>query len=396
LIVAEFEIPLSDLDYGPEEKAAVIRVLESQWLSMGPETKSFEEEFAAFVGTRHAKAVGSGTAALHLSFLALGLQPGDEVIQPAVNFVAAANMTHALRAVPVFGDIISLDEPNLDPGEVERLITPRSRAVVVMHYGGYPCRMAEMVALCRKHNLVLVEDACHAVGAKYHDQHGQPPHGLMAGNLADIACFSFFSNKNIAVGEGGMVTTNRDDLAEKIHHLRSHGMSSLTWERHRGYAASYDVLLNGYNYRIDDLRSALGRAQLAKLSRNNQRRRELSFRYWENLSLLEKFGWVLPYKTKTEVYESGGAAAHLLPIVAPNPELRWRCAKLMQTAGIQTSLHYPFIPHFSGFKSDNKNQELPHSLAFCANVITLPLYPNLANEQVEIVSKELIAQGCSV
>ncbi|MCX6896751.1 MAG: DegT/DnrJ/EryC1/StrS family aminotransferase [Verrucomicrobia bacterium] len=312
--MSDLQIPLSDLDYGPEEEAAVLRVLKSRWLSMGPETKAFEEEFAALTGTRHAQAVANGTAALHLAFLALGLQPGDEIIQPAVNFVATANMSRALGITPVFADIVSLAEPALDPAEIERLITPRTRAVVVMHYGGYPCRMAEISALCRKHKLALIEDACHAVGAVY-----AAAHGRQAGNLGDIACFSFFSNKNIAVGEGGMITTNRDDLAEKIRLLRSHGMSTLTWDRHRGHAATYDVLAHGYNYRIDDIRSALGRAQLAKLLRNNQRRRESTAVYWERLTPLEKKGWFLPYKKlKTEKLkaETNEMAAHLMAVVA--------------------------------------------------------------------------------
>ena len=295
----EWRIPLSDLDYGAEEAAAVQRVLQSQWLSMGPETKAFEEEFAAAFDVRHACAVSNGTAALHLAFLALGIGPGDEVIQPAVNFVAAANMTKAVGAVPVFGEIVGLDEPTLDPGEIKRLITPRAKAVVVMHYGGYFCRMAEIQEICRKHHLVLIEDACHAVGARFPQTSNARPNDsvlLAAGALGDVGCFSFFSNKNLVTGEGGMVTTHRDDLNDKVRNLRSHGMSTLTWDRHRGHAATYDVLAHGYNYRMDDLRSALGREQLRKLERNNQRRCELTTLYWRRLQPLEARGWFLPFK----------------------------------------------------------------------------------------------------
>jgi dTDP-4-amino-4,6-dideoxygalactose transaminase len=395
--MSEIRIPLSDLDYGSEEENAVLRVLKSKWVSMGPETKAFEEEFAALTGTRHAQAVANGTAALHLAFLALGLQPGDEVIQPAVNFVATANMSKAVGATPIFGDILSAEEPTLDPIAVERLVTSRTKAVVVMHFGGHPCRMAEISALCTKNNLALVEDACHAVGAEFIDAQTRPPHGLRAGNLGDIACFSFFSNKNIAVGEGGMVTTDRDDLAEKIRLLRSHGMSTLTWDRHRGHAATYDVLANGYNYRTDDIHSALGRAQLAKLVRNNQRRRECLALYFQELSPLEERGWVIPFKRKLEIADQTRGqnmqslhAAHLMTVVAPNAETRWRCAEALKTAGIQTSLHYPLVQNFSAFFIENQSDGFPRARQFCETVITLPLHPNLQANEVSFVCEQLL------
>lgn len=390
-----FLIPLSDLDYGEEEVAAVQRVLRNKWLSMGPETKAFEEEFATMAGTRHACAVSNGTAALHMAFLALGIGPSDEVIQPAVNFVASANMTKAVGATPVFGEIVGLDEPTLDSTEIERLTTPHTKAVVVMHYGGYFCRMAEIQEICRKHHLALIEDACHAVGATC------PPASasVAAGALGDIGCFSFFSNKNLVTGEGGMVTTNRDDLVEKVRKLRSHGMSTLTWDRHRGHAATYDVLAHGYNYRIDDLHSALGREQLKKLERNNQRRRELTAEYWQRLELLENRGWILPFR-KLSAFSSqfsafNHTASHLLPVVAPDGETRWRCADELKSAGIQTSLHYPFIPGFTAFAGKESRGGLDKSIAFCQRIITLPLYPTMTVTQVETVSGALIAAALS-
>jgi dTDP-4-amino-4,6-dideoxygalactose transaminase len=200
-----WKIPLTDLNYGQEEKTAILRVMKSGWLSMGPEVQSFEQEFANFLGVKHAIAVANATAGLHLAYCALNLGPGDEVIQPALNFVAAANMTVAVGATPVFADIISLAEPTLDPVEVERLINPNTKAIVVMHYGGNVCRMKEFVELCREHKIALIEDACHAVGASHC--------GAMAGSIGDIGAFSFFSHKNLATGEGGLVATNRDELA---------------------------------------------------------------------------------------------------------------------------------------------------------------------------------------
>jgi dTDP-4-amino-4,6-dideoxygalactose transaminase/nucleoside-diphosphate-sugar epimerase len=388
-----WQIPLSDLDYGPEEAAAVRRVLQNKWLSLGPETGAFEEEFAAYTGTRHAIAVANGTAALHLAFLALGIGSGDEIIQPAVNFVAAANMSKAVGATPVFGGICGLEEPTLDPLKVERLITPRTKAVVVMHYGGYFCRMAEILALCQKHRLALVEDACHAVGADYSDEEKRPPHGCKAGNLGDIGCFSFFSNKNLVTGEGGMVTTNRDEIAERIRSLRSHGMTSLTWDRHRGHATQYDVLAHGYNYRLDDLRSALGREQLKKLERNNQRRRELTALYWRKLEPLEAQGWTLSFKRRASLHPqpaSFNSACHLLAVVAPDANTRSRCVKRLAQAGIQTSLHYPLIPGLSAF-AGSPGWVTEKAAGFCQRVITLPLYPTMTQNMVERVCAELLA-----
>ena len=436
-----WHIPLSDLDFGPEEAAAVQRVLQSKWLSMGSETKAFEEEFAAFIGVKHAVAVSNGTAALHLAFLALGIGSRDQIIQPAVNFVASANMTKALGATPVFADICSLDEPAISPDSISSLLSsisslpsaPRPKAVVVMHYGGYCCRMAEIRSLCQEHGLALIEDACHAIGARIplpsplsplpsspassSPVVSGPDRPVFVGALGDVGCFSFFSNKNLAIGEGGMLTTNRDDIAEKARNLRSHGMSTLTWDRHQGHAATYDVLAHGYNYRLDDLRSALGREQLKKLERNNHRRRELTALYWEKLAPLEQRGWVLPFRRKVledprwEMEDGRGTphpnplpraeregdgsqhassfAAHLMAVVAPDAETRWRCAEALKAAGIQTSLHYPFIPDFAAFRETAGASDLPHSRDFCQRVITLPLYPTMTEAQVEKVCEAL-------
>lgn len=382
---SSWHIPLSNIEYGAEEEAAVLRVLHSKWLSMGPEVQAFEREFAVQAGSSHAFAVANGTAALHLSLLALGLQPGDEVIQPAINFVAAANMTVGVGAVPVFADIIGLEEPTIDPADIERRITSRSRAVIVMHYGGYICRMAEIRELCAHYGLALIEDACHAVGARYEDSRQRAPHGAHAGNLGDIACFSFFSNKNLATGEGGMVLTNRDDLAERVRLLRSHGMSSLTWDRHRGHASSYDVRAHGYNYRFDEMRAALGRVQLQKLARNNQLRAQRVADYRQHLSLLP--GWSIPFANYT-----GDSAYHLMTLVAPDKDARTQVVQALKEAGIQTSMHYPCIPGFTAFAAAPASA-LEQSWAYAARAITLPLFPDLTDAQVETICSVIHAHA---
>lgn len=378
--LTNWRVPLSDLDYGPEEELAVSRILKSGWLSMGPEVEAFEREFAEFVGVRHALAVANGTAALHLSYMALGIGLGDEVIQPAINFVAAANMTIAVGATPVFADITSLAEPLIDPQEIEDLITKRTKAVVVMHYGGYVADMNAIRQICDQHNLVLIEDACHAVGARCGEADETYPRGKMAGAIGDIGCFSFFSNKNLAIGEGGMVVTNRTDLAERLHRLRSHGMTSLSWDRHRGHARTYDVTLNGYNYRLDDLRAALARTQLAKLERNNSRRRELVLLYRHKLA--DHTDWIVPFSEHT-----GYSSAHLMVLLAPNENLRDRTVETLTSCGIQTSRHYPCVTDFSAY-GHFQSLRLHRSLAFTRRNITLPLFPHLSTAAVgDICSK---------
>lgn len=379
--MSSWRIPLSDLCYGEAEEAAVLRVVRSGWLSMGPEVQAFEEEFAEAMGVNHAIACSSGTAALHLALLALEMPPGAEVIQPALNFVAAANMTLAVGATPVFGDIVALDEPTLDPGEVERLLSPHTRAVVLMHYGGYPARTQPIADLCRGRGIRLVEDACHAVGAAYTLDEAEGLRGRMCGTLGDVGCFSFFSNKNLATGEGGMLTTDDDYLAGRMRLLRSHGMTTLTWERHKGHASSYDVVANGYNYRLDEIRAALGRCQLAKLAEMNARRRKRTLQYHQALRGLD--GCVLPFLDHT-----GDSAHHLMVVLAPDAEARSGAAAALKDAGIQTSLHYPCVADFTAF-SGMAGGALEHSRSYASRVLTLPLFPDMTEGQVTEVCSAL-------
>lgn len=373
--MTDWRIPLSVLDYGTEEAHAAQRVIASKWLSMGPEVLAFEREFAAMQSARHAYAVSSATAALHLAMHAIGLGPGDEVIQPAINFVASANMTLAAGATPVFADICSLVEPTIDPREVERRITPRTKAIIPMHYGGNLARMREITALCKEHGIALIEDSCHAVGAAYHDPLGHEPHGVMAGSIGDIGTFSFYANKNLACGEGGMLVTNRDDIAERVQMLRSHGMTRSSWERHQGRAGSYDIALAGFNCRLDELHAALGRAQLAKLLPGNEKRRQLLARYRDGLRGAER--WTMVFADQVE-HSSG----HLMVAVADSSDTRAHAVHALRESGIQSSMHYPSILEFSGFRGRfNEVLELTHQ--FAARAITLPMHPGLLEEQID-------------
>jgi dTDP-4-amino-4,6-dideoxygalactose transaminase len=376
--MSNWRIPLTDLDYGEEELSAVESVVRAKWLSMGPEVARFEQDFAEHHQVRHAIAVSSATAALHLAFLAVGIGPGDEVIQPALNFVAAANLTVLTGATPAFADIVGLGDPTLDPEHVRRLITPRTKAVVAMHYGGQLCQMRDLLQICNGHSLVLIEDACHAVGVKCRNGTELGATDLFAGGIGDIGTFSFFSNKNLATGEGGMVVTNQDEIAGRVRLMRSHGMSTLTWDRHRGHASSYDVELHGWNYRSDELRAALGRVQLKKLSRNNERRREILQQY---RAQLEKFDdWQLPLTKDAET------SGHLMVAVAPDAERRRRAADHLRDHRVQSSLHYPCIADFTAFRRW-QSAEVPATREFSSRALSLPIFPGMSASQVEEVCR---------
>jgi dTDP-4-amino-4,6-dideoxygalactose transaminase len=371
----EWRIPLSDLDFGPEEAAAVQQVLDSRWLTMGDVTKTFEKEFAEYTGARHAFAVTNGTAALHLACLAVGLQPGDEVIVPSLTFVATANAIRYTGATPVFADITNEQDLGISAEAIEHCLTGRTRAIMVMHYGGYACDMPRIVALAKDRGLAVIEDAAHAVGSILEGRH--------LGTWGEVGCYSFFSNKNLATGEGGMLVTNDDSIAEKIHVLRSHGMTTMTWDRHAGHAWSYDVVALGYNYRIDEIRSALGRTQLAKLERNNAARRRLTSLYREAFQELAP-SVLIPYERPR-----GVSACHLLPILLPRGTDRIRFMEKMKAQGIQTSIHYPPIHQFQAYAGEGLQPRFPLTLteSIAAREVTLPLYPTLKEADVMAVAQ---------
>jgi dTDP-4-amino-4,6-dideoxygalactose transaminase len=383
---AMWRIPLADVDLGAAEEAAVLAVLRRRWLSMGEVTAAFEADFAALTGARHALAVTNCTAALHLAGLALGWGPGDEVIVPSLTFVATANAVRYTGATPVFADITSLDDFSLSAGDAAARITPRTRAITVVHYGGHAADMGAILALAEQHGLDVVEDVAHAPGATLD--------GQALGTWGRIGCFSFFANKNMTTGEGGMLTTDDDELAARLRLLRSHGMTSLTWDRHRGHAWSYDVVAPGYNYRLDELRAAIGRVQLAKLPAANERRRALDDLYRRLLPAAAPALGV-PYGRPR-----GEAAYHLRPVLLPAGVDRARFMGEMKTHGIQTSIHYPPVHRFSYYREQGEAALLPLTDEIGGRVVTLPLFPGLTPADVEsvvaAVAEALAAAGGEV
>jgi dTDP-4-amino-4,6-dideoxygalactose transaminase len=377
-----WRVPLSDIEVDDELMAAAAETLRSGWWSMGPRVAEFEEAFAAYVGSRHAFAVSSGTSALHLALAACGCGPGDEVIVPSLTFVAAANTIRHAAAEPVFCDVRGVDDLNLDVASVEAAIGPRTKAIAVLHYGGHPCDMDGVLALAAEHDLVVVEDAAHALGASVG--------GRMCGAVGLAGCFSFFSNKNLPIGEGGMVVTDDEGVAERIRLLRSHGMTTLTWDRHRGHAHSYEVVTSGFNYRLDEVRAALGLVQLRRLDDGNAARGRFVARYRERLEDVP--GLTMPFAGA-----DNDSAHHLAVVVLPEDTDRNELRSSLQADGIQTSVHYPPVHQFSAFAGVRRATPLDVTEEVAPRLLTLPLYPSLGEERVDLVSEALVARlGVSV
>jgi len=401
---------------------------------MGEVTKKFEEEFAKFTEVKNAIAVTNCTAALHLALKGLGIGHGDEVIVPSLTFVATANAVIYVGARPVFADITSLDNWDISPEDIVKKITSKTKAIIVMHYGGYPCDMNSINSIAEKHNLFVIEDAAHAPGAEYlphgiyfkrkeieDDSNIQPiprgsPRGTVVednisqgesvginssdknnninkeaipqgrgkkcGSLGDVACFSFFSSKNMTTGEGGMITTNDDVLANKIMLMRSHGMTSGTLDRHKGHAFSYDVTELGHNYRIDEIRSALGIVQLNKLEENNKKREVLTRQYRDKLA---DVSW-LNFPFKDQYYKP---AYHLFPTLLSPEVKRQDFMEYLRSKGIQTSIHYPPIHLFSFYrqKFSTKEGDLPLTETVSRREVTFPMSPLLIKSEIDYITE---------
>jgi len=369
-----WKVCLSDIDFGREEVDRVTEVLNSKWLSMGDVTGEFEARLAEFLGVRHAFLVCNGTAALHLANLAVGVRPGDEVIVPSLSFVATANASAYCGAAPVFADIVSEHDLNLSPQDVGRKIGAKTKAITVLHYAGYVADMEAIGRIAREHDLAVIEDAAHAPGASRD--------GARAGSFGAVGCFSFFSNKNLVTGEGGAVVTNDDRVAEEIRLLRSHGMTSLTYERHKGHAFTYDVLRLGWNYRASEITAVLALVQLEKLERNNARRLELTQAYRRRLANDERL--TLPF-----LDHAGRSSCHLMPILLPAGTDRERVMAGLRERGIQSSVHYPPIHRFGIYSSHGGAGSLSMTEKVAERQLTLPLHPLMSDADVEAVTSAL-------
>ncbi len=377
------DIPLFDLRLEPEDIEAVTETLRSGWLTMGPRIEAFEAAFAARLGVTHAIALSNGTAALHLAMLAAGVVPGDEVIVPSYTFVATANAAIYCGATPVFADILGRERPLIDPTEVQRLITSRTRAVVPVHFAGYAAAADELADLCAARGIALIEDAAHApVGSLA---------GRSLGTIGLAGAFSFFSNKVLSVGEGGLLATDDDGVAARARSLRSHAMTTGTWSRHRGHADSYDVVGIGFNYRMDEPRAALASSRLGRLDEDVARRRALSCGYRERLRDVP--GLILPFDDA----DVESSAAYVMPVMLERSSRRAEVRTVLRERhGIQTSVLYPAIHEFSAYRERMPGIHLPRTELAAGSEITIPLFPHMTEDQQDRVVEaltEVLAHG---
>jgi len=369
-----YKIPLFDLNFDEKEGQAALETIQSKWISTGPKTAAFEEKFASMLNAKHAVALSNCTVSLHLALKLAGVQAGDEVICPSLTFVATVNSIRYVDAIPVFADVTSYENPTIDPEDIRRKITSKTKAIMVMHYGGFACDMDKIMQIAQEHNLKVIEDACHGPLSEYK--------GKKLGTIGDVGCFSFFSNKNISTGEGGMLITNNDEYASRTKLLRSHGMTTMSYERAKGHSTAYDVVELGYNYRMDDIHSSIGLVQLDKIETDLNKRTEVRKLYVKLLSEIP--GIIIPFRDYSEF-----SSNYILPIVLKdgNAEKRDQIRAALAEAGIQTSMHYPAVHQFSIYK--DFYCDLPVTDYLVNNLITLPMYSKLTGEQVHYICNTL-------
>ena len=369
---------LSDVDMGEEEAQAVAEVVRSKWLSVGPRTDEFEGTFASRFECEHAVALSSCTAALHLALLATDIGPGDEVLVPSYTFVASANCILYQGATPVFVDIEGPHDLNLSCDDMIAKITPRTKAIIVVHLAGFGADMQRIMEIAKRHNLAVIEDACHGVGATYHAP-GSPLHGRKLGTIGDAGCFSFFANKNLVTGEGGMLVTNDAQIEKRVRLARSHGMTKSSWDKAEGRAYDYDVVQLGFNYRCTELTAAMGMIQLEKLAAGNERRKQLVTRYRKRLSNAAHLS--IPFADRID-----DSAHHIFPVLLDHGISRDAFREELNQQGIQTSVHYPPVHLFSQYQQRCPDQaDLSRTVDAAAREVTLPLHPLLEVDDVDAI-----------
>jgi dTDP-4-amino-4,6-dideoxygalactose transaminase len=379
-------IPFAPPDLGQDEIDAVAEVLRSGWLTGGPKVREFEEAFRAITGAEHALAVSSATAGLHLALLGYDIGPGDEVITTPLTFAATVNVILHTGATPVLADICD-DDYNIDPAEVERKVTPRTRAVMPVHYGGQPCRMDDLLDIARRRGLRVIEDAAHALSAKYK--------GRAIGTIGDASVFSFYPTKNITTGQGGVLTTNDVQLAERAELLRLHGLSKNAYDRYTDKGSwAYQVLAPGYNYVLTDIAAAIGVEQLARLNEFQRRRLQIANTYNERFAELSEL-------TRPAIRGDVETSWHLYAVRLDLERLRITRDDFiagLRERGVGTSVHYVPI-HFHPYFRETlglREGDYPVAERVFAGLVSLPLFPRMSDDDVERVAeavREVIVSG---
>jgi len=361
---------------GPEEEANVLEVLRSGWLTTGPKTKAFERRLAEYVRAEHCVAVNSCTAALHLALVASGVGPGDEVITSPITFASTVNVIVHCGATPVFVDV-ERDTANLDAGCLEAAITPRTKAVIPVHFAGQPCDMEPIMSMAGRHGLTVIEDAAHAIGSAY-------PDGVRVGGSGRLTCFSFYATKNITSGEGGALTTDDAELAERIAILSLHGISRDAWKRYgaSGYA-HWDIIAPGYKYNMFDLQAALALPQLDKIKAFWERRAAIKARYDAAFVGAPEIRTLVQRPRLQHAY-------HLYPIILQTERLRADRDTFMnalQAENVGVGVHFRAV-HLQPYYMERWNFRrgmLPEAEAYGDRTLSLPLYPKMTDQDVDDV-----------
>jgi dTDP-4-amino-4,6-dideoxygalactose transaminase len=355
---------------GADETAALAEVIDSGWITMGPRVRAFEEAFARTHGVADCVAVSSCTAGLHLILHALGLGPGDEVLVPSLTFVATANSVVYVGAKPVFLDIESVERPHLSLEDAEAKRTERTRAVILMHYAGYLCDRDAWRGFARRYGLLLIEDTAHALAVEN------------VGTYGDAAAFSFYGNKNMTTAEGGMVFAKDPVVLERIRQLRGHGLTTGTFQRLSSGSSYYDVPMLGFNYRMDELRAAIGLSQLGRLQGWNTKRKALTATYRTALRTHCPDA-VAPFDAQH------ASANHIMPVLLPARVDRSDVVAHLRDAEVQTTMHYPPVHTLTYYQRQAPDLRLPETEEFARRELTLPLHPAMTDDDVEHVVRSL-------
>ena len=374
-------IPIARPSFGVEEEQAVLDVLRSGWVSQGPRVAEFERKFAEYVGAPHAVAVSSCTTALHLALLAAGVKPGDEVLCPSLSFIATANAIVYAGAIPVFVDIDKATY-NIDPNCIENAITPRTKAILVVHQIGLPAALAEISEIALRHGLQVVEDAACAIGSEYKGQRIGAPYGSMA-------CFSFHPRKVLTTGEGGMITTADEETAARLRRLRQHGMSVSDLARHGSTEVvieSYDEV--GYNYRMTDLQAAIGLVQLQRLEGMLAKRRALASRYSARLASLS---WLALPQTPTDCRHNFQSYMALLK--SDSPITRDQLMQELLDRGVSSRRGIMAIHRELPYRGETWDVRLPVTNLVTDTAIVLPLFTEMTEEEQDYVIECIMEIG---
>ncbi|SRF58177.1 DegT/DnrJ/EryC1/StrS aminotransferase family protein [Staphylococcus aureus] len=362
-----WDIEVSSSDINHEDIKNVCKTLESNWISMGPKVQEFEKMWAEEIGINYVSAVSSGTAALHLACLCCNFTYGDEVIVPALTFVATANAVKYTGATPVITDIESEHNLILSVESIKKNITSKTKGIIVVHYAGYTYNIEEIYKLAKEHNLYLIEDAAHAITSSYNYK--------PLGTFGDLSCFSFYPNKNITTGEGGVIATDNKKFYEKIVSLRTHGMTTSTWKRYNSNSSKYDITQLGYNYRMDDLRASLGISQFKKMKNNREYRKSLVNKYRKLLQNYKEI--TIPFLENIT-----SSSNYIFVIYIKNNVLKNNIITNLNEKKIQTSFHYTPLHEFNYY---NLGQSLPIVEKVAKGLITLPLHNQLTINDIKKV-----------